>query len=119
MIRRPPRSTLFPYTTLFRSDVLRLLVDADDPERRPPDPDRGADRVLLPEQAVGRLALEHHHVVTTQLSGTEHPDAKQGAAQHVHVVIIGPIDPEPLGSAVSALEPLKHPDPHSGVLDLG
>src|SRR3712207_8158539 len=24
MIRRPPRSTLFPYTTLFRSDVLRL-----------------------------------------------------------------------------------------------
>src|SRR3712207_7843479 len=28
MIRRPPRSTLFPYTTLFRSDVehLRQLV---------------------------------------------------------------------------------------------
>src|SRR5258705_8857050 len=24
MIRRPPRSTLFPYTTLFRSDVERL-----------------------------------------------------------------------------------------------
>src|SRR2546430_17630744 len=23
MIRRPPRSTLFPYTTLFRSDCLR------------------------------------------------------------------------------------------------
>src|SRR3712207_7887171 len=26
MIRRPPRSTLFPYTTLFRSVVLLLLV---------------------------------------------------------------------------------------------
>src|SRR3712207_2086789 len=25
MIRRPPRSTLFPYTTLFRSDVEQLL----------------------------------------------------------------------------------------------
>src|SRR2546422_6619720 len=25
MIRRPPRSTLFPYTTLFRSEALRLL----------------------------------------------------------------------------------------------
>src|SRR5687768_17712568 len=25
MIRRPPRSTLFPYTTLFRSDVKRLM----------------------------------------------------------------------------------------------
>src|SRR3712207_8287919 len=24
MIRRPPRSTLFPYTTLFRSNVVRL-----------------------------------------------------------------------------------------------
>src|SRR5258708_14385349 len=24
MIRRPPRSTLFPYTTLFRSPILRL-----------------------------------------------------------------------------------------------
>src|SRR3712207_8271799 len=24
MIRRPPRSTLFPYTTLFRSDLLLL-----------------------------------------------------------------------------------------------
>src|SRR5256885_5516364 len=27
MIRRPPRSTLFPYTTLFRSNVLHQLRD--------------------------------------------------------------------------------------------
>src|SRR2546430_13520450 len=27
MIRRPPRSTLFPYTTLFRSDALRVFQD--------------------------------------------------------------------------------------------
>src|SRR3712207_7836786 len=27
MIRRPPRSTLFPYTTLFRSDQAELLAD--------------------------------------------------------------------------------------------
>src|SRR2546427_2612313 len=35
MIRRPPRSTLFPYTTLFRSRRLpsRLRVAAQDPER--------------------------------------------------------------------------------------
>src|SRR3712207_7002138 len=26
MIRRPPRSTLFPYTTLFRSDAMRLAT---------------------------------------------------------------------------------------------
>src|SRR5688572_31872691 len=29
MIRRPPRSTLFPYTTLFRSDRVRTLVVHD------------------------------------------------------------------------------------------
>src|SRR5205807_7441865 len=29
MIRRPPRSTLFPYTTLFRSDVRALGVEAE------------------------------------------------------------------------------------------
>src|SRR2546426_3045030 len=29
MIRRPPRSTLFPYTTLFRSDA--LIIPVDDP----------------------------------------------------------------------------------------
>src|SRR5256885_9858728 len=28
MIRRPPRSTLFPYTTLFRSDLGRLCRNA-------------------------------------------------------------------------------------------
>src|SRR6476620_11932354 len=42
MIRRPPRSTLFPYTTLFRSIRAvagRAAVDA----ARPP-PHRGADR---------------------------------------------------------------------------
>src|SRR5256885_10607588 len=27
MIRRPPRSTLFPYTTLFRSNMKRLNVE--------------------------------------------------------------------------------------------
>src|SRR5258708_11221437 len=27
MIRRPPRSTLFPYTTLFRSSVTEKLMD--------------------------------------------------------------------------------------------
>src|SRR3712207_8509637 len=27
MIRRPPRSTLFPYTTLFRSEIERYIVE--------------------------------------------------------------------------------------------
>src|SRR5256885_7561156 len=37
MIRRPPRSTLFPYTTLFRSyvpgSVAPFIVGADGPDR--------------------------------------------------------------------------------------
>ena len=34
MIRRPPRSTLFPYTTLFRSQFLIALIHGDDRQRR-------------------------------------------------------------------------------------
>src|SRR3712207_8839751 len=30
MIRRPPRSTLFPYTTLFRSDRARFVAARED-----------------------------------------------------------------------------------------
>src|SRR5258705_1039396 len=33
MIRRPPRSTLFPYTTLFRSHRRRLLIVAAEEDR--------------------------------------------------------------------------------------
>src|SRR5687768_17861036 len=43
MIRRPPRSTLFPYTTLFRSGVGRVTEDVR--ELAPVgDPLRGVDR---------------------------------------------------------------------------
>src|SRR5256885_6112035 len=41
MIRRPPRSTLFPYTTLFRSEMVELLLLGRE---------RGYERL---EQAVG------------------------------------------------------------------
>src|SRR5689334_23952074 len=38
MIRRPPRSTLFPYTTLFRSEVdLVLGLGEHQPRREGPD----------------------------------------------------------------------------------
>src|SRR3712207_7040160 len=33
MIRRPPRSTLFPYTTLFRSEPLAVARRASEPAR--------------------------------------------------------------------------------------
>src|SRR2546422_1567590 len=45
MIRRPPRSTLFPYTTLFRSFVPREHEDqvARRPVPRPLQPDRSEE----------------------------------------------------------------------------
>src|SRR3712207_7561668 len=43
MIRRPPRSTLFPYTTLFRSDPARG-EDAVQPVGRGRDAEHGAGR---------------------------------------------------------------------------
>src|SRR3712207_8150914 len=49
MIRRPPRSTLFPYTTLFRSAVLVdevPLVEGDD-QRAAGFDDGGEDALVL------------------------------------------------------------------------
>src|SRR5688572_31716601 len=40
MVRRPPRSTLFPYTTLFRSEE-HLTLARDAVEGECPDPRRG------------------------------------------------------------------------------
>src|SRR3712207_8812105 len=59
MIRRPPRSTLFPYTTLFRSPHLRLegrgvrLGGAQGPRAQP-----GVPRGVL-ELAEGRALRPH------------------------------------------------------------
>src|SRR3712207_9535527 len=48
MIRRPPRSTLFPYTTLFRSDGHR--------DGRGAAAEAGVQRAVV---AVGRHLVEH------------------------------------------------------------
>src|SRR2546425_9383888 len=53
MIRRPPRSTLFPYTTLFRS--LRLVARADAAGRLVEEQQPGAQRVG--DRDVEELAL--------------------------------------------------------------
>src|SRR5258706_15112851 len=52
MIRRPPRSTLFPYTTLFRS--LRPDVEVD-LAREIVGPARGAGRAVVRESDYGLL----------------------------------------------------------------
>src|SRR5256885_12619710 len=75
MIRRPPRSTLFPYTTLFRSPVPAVLV----PETR-----HGRDRAFLrprseehtselqsPCNLVCRLLLEKKKTYSFSLSADD------------------------------------------------
>ena len=57
MIRRPPRSTLFPYTTLFRSDIRRRHR----PRRRRAILDRYLTRrapLVAPTIVAGRLCAE-------------------------------------------------------------
>src|SRR3989449_9136558 len=59
MIRRPPRSTLFPYTTLFRSQW-RPTYEPGDPvgsRARPP-----AGREAVPGGAGGQLSEVREHV---------------------------------------------------------
>src|ERR1035437_2433239 len=66
MIRRPPRSTLFPYTTLFRSHEHEVLVHHADP---------GADRVgARPPMARNPIHFDRAGI------GAKHPecDAHQG-----------------------------------------
>src|SRR3712207_8534153 len=63
MIRRPPRSTLFPYTTLFRSlDLGDALLDVAE------------DRLLLVE---GRLLQEDAHAVPGGERSEEHTSELQ------------------------------------------
>src|SRR3989442_9888826 len=52
MIRRPPRSTLFPYTTLFRS-VLRAIDDGGESHRHVRDPSRVAEGRRVANMTVG------------------------------------------------------------------
>src|SRR2546422_2373959 len=46
MIRRPPRSTLFPYTTLFRSHVARAPLGRERPLHVAPALELGEDRLV-------------------------------------------------------------------------
>src|SRR2546430_11427656 len=88
MIRRPPRSTLFPYTTLFRSPLLRPapangLEEGMLMHVRNEDGSLGADRFLnlrvaleLDAQVADRRVLVHRdHASLVFSRGREHERA--------------------------------------------
>src|SRR5437588_4873294 len=60
MIRRPPRSTLFPYTTLFRS--LRSGQPVADPPQKPGRLGRLAKAFLKRRLVVRQLVVRHEEV---------------------------------------------------------
>src|SRR2546430_13530287 len=47
MIRRPPRSTLFPYTTLFRSGPVNSILEGSGPKAGVDDMIKSMERGLL------------------------------------------------------------------------
>src|SRR3712207_7034351 len=57
MIRRPPRSTLFPYTTLFRSDVVGR---ADERQRHQVDPEAQREAQILLVLVAERRHADRH-----------------------------------------------------------
>src|ERR1035437_10487558 len=70
MIRRPPRSTLFPYTTLFRSRGARFLLWSGLPGRRGPGLVRSEEHtseLQSRQYLVCRLLLEKKKKITAQL----------------------------------------------------
>src|SRR2546422_8208179 len=68
MIRRPPRSTLFPYTTLFRSAVERLAAVQHRPLRRVGEPREQAQQRAL---AAPRGPHERHDLVLAHREGQD------------------------------------------------
>src|SRR3712207_7003994 len=77
MIRRPPRSTLFPYTTLFRSDGLQLRVvrAVAGPGVRCPESDRARPAAPAlgsadPYRRAGRPATARQDRKSTRLNSS-------------------------------------------------
>src|SRR2546429_7286235 len=67
MIRRPPRSTLFPYTTLFRSndsvDTVPRTERLKNPNGQPPRMRSSGDgRTLSPDRKSTRLNSSHGYI---------------------------------------------------------
>src|SRR5256885_5075117 len=76
MIRRPPRSTLFPYTTLFRSLFVRLHMRRGGSARGPPlrrspvyRSEEHTSELQSPCNLVCRLLLEKKKHMTTRADG--------------------------------------------------
>src|SRR5690554_7336602 len=87
MVRRPPRSTLFPYTTLFRSRAggpaaPRAPPAAPPPGRRHPLPDRKSTRLNSSHVRISYAVFCLKKKMANQLIAhfKDHPDVSQISA---------------------------------------
>src|SRR3712207_6949899 len=85
MIRRPPRSTLFPYTTLFRSAAPGVGAGHPDRRARRPAPARRRLRPLRRRRAGDRRAREP--VAAAHRGGRRGPDRKSTRLNSSHANI--------------------------------
>src|SRR2546428_7946375 len=96
MIRRPPRSTLFPYTTLFRSRELERSVPAFEqrfhPLRGPGGEDRKSTRLNSSHDQIS-YAVFCLKKKTTHDIGSIQPGDARAAAGARPLVHITPIEP--------------------------
>src|SRR2546426_5176894 len=84
MIRRPPRSTLFPYTTLFRSPHARSAPAAQGGDRAAPAPAPGGTL----RRGVRPAALRRDEHVLRGTGGAQHAgDRKSTRLNSSHLVI--------------------------------
>src|SRR2546430_11851123 len=90
MIRRPPRSTLFPYTTLFRSDLAPRALARRRAVGGPAHPaPRGSARRALPRS---RVRSEEH---TSELQSQSNLVCRlllEKKNDHIHCIVANMID---------------------------
>src|ERR1051325_11381313 len=109
MIRRPPRSTLFPYTTLFRSDRPWALPEGDDRVSKAPSVQRisraavssGRARGTVPGTCALQSGSELHGFDLRELGGEGSPEAAAvcrqvkavaGGVEHEVRIVLGDCD---------------------------
>src|SRR5260221_3618469 len=88
MIRRPPRSTLFPYTTLFRSRTALLHLVVARRARRRFRARRGGADVARAARAAGGLREARRHNVEARRS-EEHTSELQSHSDIVCRLLLG------------------------------
>src|SRR3712207_8832769 len=116
MIRRPPRSTLFPYTTLFRSKFLEALVPGRLAARKLASRAQGAERVERWRRDGYRVGF------LTGDTAAAYPNLLDESRTWCDRLVVGVPDDDPSAEAFAGLGAVdvvaRHGVGDGGVLDL-